>query len=183
MYGIGGPGTPEAQLWHDIAGKHGIICPYGPYNQAEWNHCQPTRVKVVLSENPLRETVTAEGPISLEGMFEIGNSLIASNTAAPAADLRTLGISASQRAGTPRLTSPLAPPARTRSARNPIPPRNGRSIIKGNGFKLPPLAHPPDIYVEEGRRSGRNIPLVQIMPRSSSRSISRNARSPAPSSR
>ena len=77
MAGIGTPGTPAALLWHEIAARHGVICPYGPHNPAEWNHCQPTWVKVILAESPLRETVTAEGPISLEGMFEIGYSLIA----------------------------------------------------------------------------------------------------------
>ena len=51
VYGIGGPGTPEAQLWHDIAGKHGVVCPYGPHNPSEWNHCQPTRVKIILADN------------------------------------------------------------------------------------------------------------------------------------
>jgi hypothetical protein len=75
--GIGGPGTPEALLWHEIAARHGVICPYGPHNLVEWNHCQPTRVKIIVAENPLRETVTADGPISLEDMFEVGYSLIA----------------------------------------------------------------------------------------------------------
>jgi hypothetical protein len=42
----------------------------------EWNHCQPTWVKIILADNPLRETVTADGPISLEDMFEVGYSLI-----------------------------------------------------------------------------------------------------------
>jgi hypothetical protein len=64
-------------LWHEIAGRHGVICPYGPHNLVEWNHCQPTQVKIIPAENPLRETVTADGPISLEGMFEVGYSLIA----------------------------------------------------------------------------------------------------------
>ena len=77
--GIGEPGTPSALLWHEIAARHGLICPYGPHNQAEWNHCQPTWVKIILAENPLRETVTADGPISLEGMFEAGHSLIAAS--------------------------------------------------------------------------------------------------------
>jgi hypothetical protein len=77
--GIGAPGTPSALLWHEIAARHGVICPYGPHNPAEWNHCQPTRIKIILSENPLRETVTEDGPISLEGMFEVGNSLIAAS--------------------------------------------------------------------------------------------------------
>ena len=77
MAGIGAPGTPAALLWHEIAARHGVICPYGPHNPAEWNHCQPTWVKVIFAESPLRETVTAEGPISLESMFEVGYSLIA----------------------------------------------------------------------------------------------------------
>ena len=86
--GIGAPGTPSALLWHEIAARHGVICPYGPHDPAEWNHCQPTRIKIILFENPLRETVTADGPISLEGMFEVGNSLIAasSGVSEPTAD-------------------------------------------------------------------------------------------------
>jgi hypothetical protein len=61
--GIGGPNTPSSLPWHEIAARHGVICPYGPHNLLEWNHCQPTRVKVILAEDPLRETVTADGPI------------------------------------------------------------------------------------------------------------------------
>src|SRR5262245_48233048 len=75
--GIGAPGTPSAELWHEIAARHGVICPYGPHNPVEWNHCQPTWVKIILPDNPLRETVTADGPISLEDMFEVGYLLIA----------------------------------------------------------------------------------------------------------
>jgi len=78
MDGIGGPGSREAQLWHAIAAKHGIICPYGFYNRAEWNHCQPTGLMMVTPNNPLRETVTADGPRSLEDMFEAGYVVIAS---------------------------------------------------------------------------------------------------------
>jgi hypothetical protein len=76
MHGIGGPDTPEAKLWHEIAARHGIVCPYGVHNRTEWNHCQATRVKMVSPENPLREQVTADGPLSLEGMFEAGSALI-----------------------------------------------------------------------------------------------------------
>jgi hypothetical protein len=36
-------------------------------------------VKIILADNPLRETVTAGGPISLEDMFEVGYSLIAAS--------------------------------------------------------------------------------------------------------
>src|SRR5262249_32428888 len=77
MYGIGGPGSAAAQLWYEIAARHGVVCPYGYHHQAEWNHCQPTSLKIILADNPLRETVTAEGPLSLESMFEAGNTLIA----------------------------------------------------------------------------------------------------------
>jgi hypothetical protein len=76
MRGIGSPGSPEAQLWHQIAAKNGVVCPYGPHDQAEWNHCQPTSVKMILAENPLRDTVSAVGPFDLESMFEAGNRLI-----------------------------------------------------------------------------------------------------------
>jgi hypothetical protein len=85
MSGIGGPGTAEAKLWYEVAAKHGIVCPYGFESRTEWNHCQPTRVKIILPKNPLRDTVTAEGPVSLETMFEAGNSVIDSPESAAAA--------------------------------------------------------------------------------------------------
>src|SRR5947208_10203183 len=77
MYGIGGPGSAAAQLWYEIAARHGVVCPYGSHHQAEWNHCQPTSLKIILADNPLRDTVTAEGPLSLESMFQAGNMLLA----------------------------------------------------------------------------------------------------------
>jgi hypothetical protein len=76
--GIGGPGSAEAKLWYEIAAKHGVSCPYGVGNRAEWNHRQPTRVRIVVPESPLRATVTANGPIDLGSMFEAGNGLIES---------------------------------------------------------------------------------------------------------
>jgi hypothetical protein len=76
MRGIGKPGSPEAQLWHQIAAKNGVVCPYGSRDLAEWNHCQPTSIKIILVENPLRNTVSAVGPFDLENMFEAGNRLI-----------------------------------------------------------------------------------------------------------
>jgi hypothetical protein len=78
MSGIGRPGTTEARLWYEIAAKHGVACPYGFGSRAEWNHCQPTRMRLVLPESPLRDTVTARGPIDLDSMFEAGNSFIES---------------------------------------------------------------------------------------------------------
>jgi hypothetical protein len=82
MQGIGRPGSPEAQLWHEIAARNGVVCPYGPHDRAEWNHCQPTSVKMILAQNPLRETVSAAGPFDLESMFEAGNRMIESMASA-----------------------------------------------------------------------------------------------------
>jgi hypothetical protein len=76
MLGIGGPGSSEAKRWHDIAGLHGIICPYGADNRREWNHCQPTRVKIIVAGNALRGTVSPQGPVDLDAMFAVGNALV-----------------------------------------------------------------------------------------------------------
>jgi hypothetical protein len=76
MSGVGGPGSTQAKLWYEIAARHGVTCPYGFENRVEWNHCQPTRLKIIMPESPLRDTVTANGPIDLDGMFEAGNALI-----------------------------------------------------------------------------------------------------------
>ena len=77
MSGIGRPGSPEAQQWHEIAAENGIVCPYGYRDRAEWNHCQPTHLVSVKVENPLRETISGTGPIDLQRMFEAGNHFIA----------------------------------------------------------------------------------------------------------
>jgi hypothetical protein len=76
MTGIGGPGSVEAKAWYEIAARHGVVCPYGVENRVEWNHCQPTWIKIVRTNNPLRETVTADGPVSLDNMFEAGSAII-----------------------------------------------------------------------------------------------------------
>ena len=76
MRGIGTPGSAEAELWHRIAAKNGVVCPYGPRDRAEWNHCQPTSVKMIVAQNPLRETVSSAGPYDLDSMFEAGNAMI-----------------------------------------------------------------------------------------------------------
>jgi hypothetical protein len=73
MRGIGDPHSQEAKLWYDIAGRHGIFCPYGVDSRREWNHCQATPAKAVCRDNPLRNTITAQGPIDLEEMFQVGN--------------------------------------------------------------------------------------------------------------
>ena len=103
VHGIGGPGSPEAERWHEIAAKHGVVCPYGPHNPAEWNHCQPTRLKIIVAENPLRETVAATGPLSLHSMFEAGSALLRNPAVAPDPDKVAAALTA------PRST-PTAPP-------------------------------------------------------------------------
>jgi hypothetical protein len=78
MHGIGGPGSSEAKLWTKVAAQHGVVCPYGVNNRAEFNHCQPTRIKMVKADSPLRKTIKAEGPVSPPNMFDAGKSLIES---------------------------------------------------------------------------------------------------------
>jgi hypothetical protein len=86
MTGIGGPGSAEAKSWYEIAARHGVICPYGVENRVEWNHCQPTWLKIIRTENPLRETVTANGPVDLESMFAVGSAIIDNPSDRPGID-------------------------------------------------------------------------------------------------
>jgi hypothetical protein len=134
MRGIGSPGSPEAQLWHRIAAKNGVVCPYGPRDRAEWNHCQPTSVKIILAQNPLRETVTSAGPLDVESMFEAGNPLI--EDVASAAD------SLSQAAPTPvRALEAVAkgPEPTTQVAARQRTKRNARVAVERVAAK--PLRH------------------------------------------
>jgi len=78
MHGIGAPGSAQARLWTRIAAKHGVACPYGVNNPAEWNHCQPTRIKMVRPDSPLVKTIAPQGPINPVSMFEAGQGLIES---------------------------------------------------------------------------------------------------------
>jgi hypothetical protein len=80
MHGIGAPGSAEARQWTQIAAKHGVACPYGVNNPVEWNHCQPTRIRIVRADNPLVKTIAPEGPINPLSMFEAGKNMIESVT-------------------------------------------------------------------------------------------------------
>src|SRR6478609_2741383 len=176
MHGIGRPGSPEAQLWHETAARNGVVCPYGPRDRAEWNHCQPTSVKIILAENPLRETVRAEGPSDLESMFEAGNTIIADmasaadsvSKAAPTS-VRALEavahgresipqIMASRRTGSkpPRATGRLAlgrlALARLNAERSSSGRVAGKSARHAKRFAGIGVGG-PIIVVEEGRRS------------------------------
>jgi hypothetical protein len=122
VHGIGRPGSIEALLFHEIAAKHGVVCPYGPRNRAEWNHCQPTRLKIVLAENPLRETITAQGPLSLETMFEVGSSVIDSPESAADALAKKADASAGD--------IPVPESAQETTSANRIKPRLARFKIK-----------------------------------------------------
>jgi hypothetical protein len=111
--GIGEPGSKEAKLWHDIAARHGIICPYRVDSKTEWNHCQAIQTRMVLPDHPLRRTITGEGPLQLEEMFKVGNLAILNLSAA---------IGVANVAG----AAPVSMPRRRG-------PRQGRQARKGSG--------------------------------------------------
>jgi hypothetical protein len=140
--GIGAPGTPYALLWHEIAARHGVICPYGPHNLLEWNHCQPTRVKIILAENPLRETVTADGPISLEGMFEVGYSLIAASDSigGPTADPPAHFFKPPQARTAVPVEPRITAAANMKAAYDRRPPQTDRSVFDGSAMNSPRLS-------------------------------------------
>ena len=116
-----------------LAPRHGVICPYGPHNLLEWNHCQPTRVKIIPAENPLRETVTSDGPISLEGMFEVGYSLIAASRSVdgPTVDLPAHFFKPLQMPVEPRIT----PAANIKIAGNRRAVQTGRTVLNAGATK------------------------------------------------
>ena len=72
--GIGRPGSQTARRFHAIARAHKVWCIYGPFNRAEWNHCQGTRVAV--NPSSLRRTINARGPIDRERMFKVAQRFI-----------------------------------------------------------------------------------------------------------
>jgi hypothetical protein len=119
MRGIGEPGSAEAELWHRIAAKNGVVCPYGPRDRAEWNHCQPTSVKMIVAQNPLRETVSSAGPYDLDSMFEAGNAMIQ--------DMASTADSLSRAAATPVHVLEASAKSVERTVRVAAPARTKRS--------------------------------------------------------
>jgi hypothetical protein len=165
MYGIGMPGSAEAKLWHETAAKHGIVCPYGYQSRKEWNHCQPTPLKIVGQQEPLRNMITAAGPRSLEQMFEVGEAYIASLDEAAQAPviaastpaLTPAAIEAADNvARRPRSSSPDADAGRTRHGPEPGLRRSAR-LSASQPSKLADLGRTPGqggprvVSVEEGR--------------------------------
>jgi hypothetical protein len=93
-------------------------------------------VKIILPDNPLRETVTADGPISLEDMFEVGFLLIAGSV--------TAGASTSDPTG--HLLKPtqartaMAVDPHVKIASNRTTPKTALSILEGYTLRWPPLS-------------------------------------------
>lgn len=75
--GIGGPGSESAKRWHQIAKRHDIRCIYGPFNVAEWNHCQLVETRACGRVAAVRRTVAPDGPPVLAAMFGAIDSLLA----------------------------------------------------------------------------------------------------------
>ena len=114
MTGIGEPGSKDAKLWHEIAARHGLFCPYGFASRTEWNHCQATPIKSVIADNPLRKTITAAGPVALEQMFAAGASVIDDPAAAEEADsVRPAVVRVALASGSERLDRRLSRVARS----------------------------------------------------------------------
>ena len=160
MHGIGRPGSAEAQQWHEIAARHGIVCPYGYRNRAEWNHCQPTHLVAVKAENPLRDTIVASGPIDLERMFETGTRFIADAKSALTSVIADRS-AAVVRAVTSRLNS-VRQPARTaqrnaRSARHVKAARANTRVSRPAYKRTPPTRSQGrhDGETAESERRGR----------------------------
>jgi hypothetical protein len=60
--GIGRPGSKTARRFQEIAASNGLYSLYGPGDRAEWNHYQLIPVRRIAPNNPLRDTITANGP-------------------------------------------------------------------------------------------------------------------------
>ena len=88
-------------------------------------------MKIILAENPLRETVTADGPISLQGMFEVGYSVIAASSSVGG----LTGDSPAHSAMEQRITAA----ANIRTAYERGPPQTYRSIFDSRVKKSPRL--------------------------------------------
>ncbi len=152
MRGIGRPGSPEAQLWHQIAAKNGVVCPYGPLHRAEWNHCQPTSIKIILADNPLRDTVNAAGPYDLESMFEAGRTII-EDVASAAESLSKAAptpVSALETSATGREPMPQVMASRGTKRRTTVRLALGRSADK------------PARYPKESAGIGVGGPIIAI---------------------
>lgn len=76
FHGIGRPGSRDAKKWFEIAHGELLFNPYGWKHRKEHNHYQITLTKLVAKNTPLRATITAKGPIVLERMWQVAETLI-----------------------------------------------------------------------------------------------------------
>jgi hypothetical protein len=60
--GIDRPGSKTARRFQEIAASNGLYSLYGSGDRAEWNHYQLIPVRRIAPNNPLRATITANGP-------------------------------------------------------------------------------------------------------------------------
>src|SRR5262245_10708559 len=60
--GIDRPGSKTARRFQEVAASNGLYSLYGPGDRAEWNHYQLIPVRRIAPNNPLRDTITANGP-------------------------------------------------------------------------------------------------------------------------
>src|SRR5262249_8535488 len=60
--GIDRPGSKTERRFQEIAASNGLYSLYGPGDRAEWNHYQLIPVRRIAPNNPLRDTITANGP-------------------------------------------------------------------------------------------------------------------------
>lgn len=75
--GIGAPNSERARLWHRIATDHQLYNPfYGTDIWWEWQHYQPTGIRVIGPGMALRDTITAAGPMNPESMWQAARELI-----------------------------------------------------------------------------------------------------------
>jgi hypothetical protein len=99
-------------------------------------------VKIIFADNPLRQTVTADGPISLEDMFEIGYSLIAASDSAagPAVDPATHFFKSAQARTAMPVKVQVGSAPGSKSADKWSVRRAGRPIFEGGSVKRPRLS-------------------------------------------
>jgi hypothetical protein len=173
MRGIGEPGSAEAELWHRIAAKNGVVCPYGPRDRAEWNHCQPTSVKMIVAQNPLRETVSSAGPYDLDSMFEAGNAMIqdmasAADSLSRAAATPVHVLEASAKSVEP--TVHVAAPARTkRSSRVALARVADKPKHNAKAVRVAAKSASPGKAERVAAKSGRHPKAEQVATKSTER--------------
>jgi hypothetical protein len=173
MRGIGTPGSAEAELWHRIAAKNGVVCPYGPRDRAEWNHCQPTSVKMIVAQNPLRETVSSAGPYDLDSMFEAGNAMIqdmasAADSLSRAAATPVHVLEASAKSVEP--TVRVAAPARTkRSSRVALARVADKPKHNAKAVRVAAKSASPGKAERVAAKSGRHPRAEQVATKSTER--------------